>query len=147
MTNWLKKRFEGRMGRKEFLLPGLVLVVLLVSAIIFTYVVIFSNNSIVIGYLFLIPLLIPFIPAITRRLHDTGLSGRFSLAWFLLTLIAFYGYLIIFVALSAYSDPGIASRTSIVKFLSITNQENLLPFLTLIILSGVYTLLTLFLFF
>ena len=69
-----------------------------------------------------------------RDRHDTGLSGRLSLVWFLLTLISLYGYVGILVALVIFSMPGAVSRTSIVD-------------LILIILSVTHTLSTLFLLF
>ena len=119
MTNWLKKRFEGRMGRKEFLFPGLVLVVLLISVIIFTFLVIRSNKSIIVGCLFLIPFLILFIPAITKRLHDIRLSGWICLAWFLITPIALYGYVISLYLLVAGTDSVFALSTETVRLLSL----------------------------
>ena len=98
---------------------GLVLVVLLVSAIIFTFLVIRSNKSVIVGCLFLIPFLILFIPAITKRLHDIRLSGWICLAWFLITPIALYGYVISLYLLVAGTDSVFALSTETVRLLSL----------------------------
>ena len=96
MTNWLKKRYQGRMNRRVFSLQFLCLSAFFLSFwAIASYVIGQANceNKHIISFLqqiilivFYIALLFfttfNFLPAIIKRLHDVGLSGWFSLLAF-----------------------------------------------------------------
>ena len=91
MTTWLKKRFEGRMGRKEFLLPGLFFVVLPVL-LLFALLLGIIARILPVPIMFFSTLF--FLPFIIKRLHDIGLSGWFSLISLLATPTTFYYFVV-----------------------------------------------------
>ena len=90
MPNFLKKMFTGRMNRKQFLLPGILLLLLTVFFpfgvnVIDDYVSKYIQPSLNGGepLIFLLSLSflfysIFFLPIVVKRLHDIGLSGWFG---------------------------------------------------------------------
>ena len=97
MTNWLRKRYQGRINRREFTLQFLCFgaVFFLSFWAIISYlhgqancesghIVSFLNQIVTIVFYTVLLSLIPplFLPAIIKRLHDIGLSGWFSLLAF-----------------------------------------------------------------
>ena len=80
MPNFLKKMFTGRMGRKEFLLPGLFFFIL--PFLLLTLYVFWEDLGVQIYILcltsILLILLISLTPFIIKRLHDIGLSTGFE---------------------------------------------------------------------
>ena len=131
------------MGRKEFLLPGLFFVMLPIPVSILLSIFFGLSDEemlvfVVAPILFLA--LLFFVPAITRRLHDIGMSGWFSVVLYLTAPATFYCYIhfvgfIIALAINANS----AYTLRIV-------QENLLLSAVLSTLALIYILSISFLF-
>ena len=154
MPNFLKKMFTGRMGRKEFLVPGLFFVMLpILLSVLLVLVVIVSESRasgvaefLFLTLLFLIPPLLPYVRPIIKRFHDIGLSGWFSLILYLTipALLWFHFFFINFIAaviLSVFLTPTLLNRISYIVF-----EENLLLSLVVLILSLVHIFAILFLF-
>ena len=86
MKKHITKKFEGRANRRMFLLPGLFLVVLPYAHLIFflflaKFTVYHISSYDAGSWVFLLPiplLSMMLLPIATKRLHDIGWSGWFS---------------------------------------------------------------------
>ena len=84
MTNWLRKRYQGRINRKQFLLPALFFVGLpyayfaLILYIIYLNPYLYTLDEInpLLNLLFISLINIILLPMAVKRLHDIGWSGR-----------------------------------------------------------------------
>ena len=128
MTNFLKKMFTGRMGRKEFLLPGLFFVMF---PILLPGLLIILASAQVLSDSVSLPLMplpaLALTPFIVKRLHDIGLSGWFSV--------------VLFLTMPTFTFP-----TSFLSGIDVKTYGSIVTF-TLIILSLIHIISLLFLLF
>ena len=137
------------MGRKEFLVPGLVFVMLPIPMSILLWIFFILSDEemlvfVVVSILFLV--LLFFVPAITRRLHDIGMSGWFSVVLYLTAPAAFYCYFFIANFITVLILNFIINANDSYAFRVII-QENLLLSAVLSTLALIYILSISFLFF
>ena len=79
-------QFSGRTGRAEFWWFILALFLINCTLIVIGIILPFIQTSILGGFTLVI--LSPFAAALTRRLHDVGLSGKWVAAAFIIAVIA-----------------------------------------------------------
>lgn len=99
-------RFTGRSRRKEFWYFALFYLLFLFLAVLLdTLLGISFDEESIVGPIYLLVVLIHFIPALAvsvRRLHDTGRSGW----WYFISLIPILGSIILLVLLCLEGEHG-----------------------------------------
>ena len=83
-------RFSGRATRAEFWWWALFIAVVQIALVIIA-IIIGGDVGIGLGVLFILfglATLLPTLAAISRRLHDTGMSGWFQLMWYAILPLA-----------------------------------------------------------
>ena len=134
MLNLLKKMFTGRMGREEFLLPGLFLVVLPISVAVSSFLLagVDMEPTMPISVSSLISLL--FVVPVVKRLHDIGLSGWFSLILF--STLASILYSLLFLLEASLYDAIQYYYYLLLSSLAISFLINILSILFLLLKRG-----------
>jgi len=92
--------FSGRARRSEFWFYVLFQAIVLVVAQLLDRII--PGDFPIVYSIAGLALLVPFIAAAVRRLHDTGRSGW----WFLLNLVPFVGAIVLIVFYAQDSKPG-----------------------------------------
>ncbi|MDC9259384.1 DUF805 domain-containing protein, partial [Clostridioides difficile] len=91
--------FSGRARRKEYWMFVLINAIVVMAISLIEYA---AGTNGIIGYIYVLALIIPMIAVTVRRLHDIGKSGF----WYFICLIPLIGSIWLLVLLCTDSQPG-----------------------------------------